>query len=95
MELFIKTPILPLPYEMLSKILYEHNGIEHNNSKIIQDYINTYFESRKCFNCERKDISLALCSIDYINHINIKFIKTIILEKHKHSKIQLCFGCAH
>jgi hypothetical protein len=93
MELFIDTT--NLPYEMLSKILYEHNGAEHNNSKIIKDYISNYFEKRKCFICERNDTSLVLCPLDYINHIKMKFIKTIILEKHEHSKIHLCFGCAH
>ncbi len=93
MELFIDTTCLP--YEMLSKILYEHNGIEHTNSKIIKEYITTYFEIRKCFNCERNDISLSQCPLNYINHIKMKFIKTIILEKHEPSKIQLCFECAH
>ena len=93
MELFIEQTCLP--YEMLSKILYEHNGIEHNNSKIIKDYITTYFEKRECFICEKNDISLSQCPLNYINHTNMKFIKTIILEKHEHSKIHLCFECAH
>lgn len=93
MDSFIETTCLP--YEMLSKILYEHNGIEHTNSKIIKDYITTYFEIRKCFKCERNDISLSPCPLNYINHTNMKFIKTIILEKHEPSKIHLCFECAH
>ena len=93
MELFIEQTCLP--YEMLSKILYEHNGVEHNNSKIIKDYITTYFEIRKCFNCESNDNSLSQCPLNYINHTNMKFIKTIILEKHEPSKIHLCFECAH
>ena len=93
MESFIHTR--NLPYEMLSKILYEHNGIEHTNSKIIKEYITTYFEKRKCFICERNDISLSPCPLNYINHTNMKFIKTIILEKHEPSKIHLCFECAH
>ena len=93
MDSFIQTTCLP--YEMLSKILYEHNGIEHTNSKIIKEYITTYFEIRKCFNCERNDISLSQCPLNYINHTNMKFIKTIILEKHEPSKIHFCFECAH
>ena len=91
MNNFIDTTILP--YEMLSKILYEHNGIEHKNSKIINDYISNYFETRKCFICERNNISLALCPLNYLH--NPTFIKTIILEKHNPNKINLCFGCSH
>ena len=93
MNNFIDTTILP--YEMISKILYEHNGIEHNNSKIINDYILNYFEGIKCFICEKNNVSLSPCPLDYIKHTNMKYIKTIILEKHNPNKINLCFGCSH
>ena len=84
-----------LPYEMLVKILYENNGLQHPTSKIINNYINNYFDTKKCFVCKKKNISLAECTLSYICNKKIHFIKKVILESHNPKNIWLCFSCAH
>ena len=84
-----------LPYEMLAKILYENHGLQHPTSKILNNYMTNFFITKKCFVCNRKNISLAECTLSYILNKEIQFIKKVILEAHNPKNIWLCFGCAH
>ena len=54
-----------------------------------------FFITKKCFVCNRKNISLAECTLSYILNKEIYFIKKVILEAHNPKNIWLCFGCAH
>lgn len=86
-----------LPIEMIFKIMYHHKGLYHHNSKLINNYMNDYLSQKKCFKCEKENVSLSKCPIDYIDMNNLVFIKKEILKKNdlNESKIWLCFDCCH
>jgi hypothetical protein len=92
-----------LPIEMIFKIMYQHKGLYHHNSKLINNYMNDYLIEKKCFMCEKNDISLSECPISYINLDKLIFIKKEILNQNgfdennidENKLLWLCFDCCH
>lgn len=82
-----------LPNEIILKILYHYGGLEHKSALCIKEYINT--DLKKCFVCDKTNVSLSLCDKNDINHRDILEIKKYIMEKKGLNNIYLCFSCAH
>lgn len=84
-----------LPDELILKIIYEFQGLEHKTSKIIKDHIKNYSNEKTCWFCRRKNQSLSKCKLSYISNNNIIQFKKRIIELEKPEKIYLCYHCAH
>ena len=84
-----------LPDELILKIIYEFQGLEHKTSQIIKNHINNYSKEKVCWYCRRNNVCLSKCKLSYLsNNTILQFQKTII-ENENPEKIYLCFGCAH
>ena len=84
-----------LPDELILKIIYEFQGLEHKTSRLIKNHINNYSKEKVCWYCRRNNVGLSKCNLSYLsNNTILQFQKTII-ENEKPEKINLCFSCAH
>ena len=84
-----------LPDELILKIIYEFQGLEHKASQIIKNHINNYSKEKVCWYCRRNNVGLSKCKLSYLsNNTILQFQKTII-ENEKPEKIYLCYACAH
>lgn len=87
-----------LPNELILKILYKYGGLEHKSALCMKQYINEdyiNYKNKKCFMCNQKNISLALCDKSWITEEDLIEIKKYIIEKNQLQEIYLCFSCAH
>ena len=84
-----------LPDELILKIIYEFQGLEHKTSQLIKNHINNYSKEKVCWYCRRNNVGLSKCKLSYLsNNTILQFQKTII-ENEKPEKIYLCYACAH
>tara|TARA_B100000989_G_C19293748_1_gene365484 strand:- start:87 stop:374 length:288 start_codon:yes stop_codon:yes gene_type:complete len=84
-----------LPDELILKIIYEFQGLEHKTSQLIKKHINNYSKEKVCWYCRKRNVGLSKCKLSYLsNNTILQFQKTII-ENEKPEKIYLCYACAH
>ena len=84
-----------LPDELILKIIYEFQGLEHKTSRLIKNYINNYSKEKVCWYCRKNNVGLSKCKLSYLsNNTILQFQKTII-ENENPEKIYLCYTCAH
>ena len=84
-----------LPDELILKIIYEFQGLEHKASQIIKNHINNYSKEKVCWYCRKRNVGLSKCKLSYLsNNTILQFQKTII-ENENPEKIYLCYTCAH
>ena len=84
-----------LPDELILKIIYEFQGLEHKTSQIIKNHINNYSQEKVCWFCRRSNVGLSKCKLSYLSNNKILQFQKTIIENEKPEKINLCYVCAH